>query len=397
MRNILIVGGGYAGLWAALTAAHEVIESGEDIIVTLASRDNYLTHRPRLYEDNPIQMRVDIKPVLNAVDVDLFLGEAESVDPDSREVKFTTPEGNNETLGYDRLIVAAGSELKPLPIKGFPDNTWNIDNLEGALALDDHLNKLMANRQADSGKETIVVVGSGMSGVELVTEMRSRLAAHGRADVADQVRVILIERAEFVAPELGDEPRPVIEDALRQADVEVLLGVTVTHVDPDRIELSDGEVIDTSTTIFTTGITGSSLAKKLSVELDDMGRLPVDDRLQVQGLDHIYAAGDIASAYVDDEHLALMSCQHASRMGRAAGYNAAHELLGLEMRSYRQPDYVTCIDLGNAGAVLTSGWERSVQKTGAEAKETKRMIVEKLIYPPEPDRDAVLAAAKPEV
>ena len=88
-----------------------------------------------------------------------------------------------------------------------------------------------------------------------------------------------------------------------------------------------------------------------------------------------------------------MSCQHALRMGRFAGHNAACELLSLPLQPYRQPRYVTCLDLGASGAVFTAGWQREVRMTGAEAKELKRSINGELIYPPRGGRAALLAAA----
>lgn len=78
-------------------------------------------------------------------------------------------------------------------------------------------------------------------------------------------------------------------------------------------------------------------------------------------------------------------------MGKYAGYNAARDLMGLESRPYRQPDYVTCIDLGRSGAVLTSGWERSVMMTGADVKPLKQQINREWIYPPKPE-DMMAAA-----
>ena len=91
--------------------------------------------------------------------------------------------------------------------------------------------------------------------------------------------------------------------------------------------------------------------------------------------------------------MALMSCQHAAPMGKHAGYNAARELLGLSVRDYRQPDYVTCLDLGDFGAVLTTGWERNIAQVGPDTKAFKKMINTQWIYPPSGDRAALLSAA----
>ena len=85
----------------------------------------------------------------------------------------------------------------------------------------------------------------------------------------------------------------------------------------------------------------------------------------------------------DPEHLALMSCQHAMPQGRQAGANAAAVLAGGVVKNYRQPLYLTCLDLGSAGALLTAGFERNtVLASGAEAKQFERFINRSLIYPP---------------
>ena len=88
-----------------------------------------------------------------------------------------------------------------------------------------------------------------------------------------------------------------------------------------------------------------------------------------------------------------MSCQHAMTMGKVAGYNAARDLIGLPQRMYRQPEYVTCFDLRRSGALLTTGLERSIEMNGTDAKQLKRQINTQWIYPPEADRNALLAAA----
>jgi NADH dehydrogenase len=91
-----------------------------------------------------------------------------------------------------------------------------------------------------------------------------------------------------------------------------------------------------------------------------------------------------------------MSCQHATRMGAFAGNNAAAELLGVPTRPYHQEGYVTCLDLGEAGALFTRGWDRKVEMVGAKAKKTKREINTTWIYPPKAERAAALASADPE-
>ena len=131
------------------------------------------------------------------------------------------------------------------------------------------------------------------------------------------------------------------------------------------------------------GLRANGLTAQIPGDRDDLGRLEVGDDLKVAGMEDVYATGDVAHARVDDAgNYALMSCQHARTMGKYAGLNVVRDLTGAAPQPYRQADYTTCLDLGNFGAVFTTGWDREVQTTGAVAKERKTMINTQWIYPP---------------
>ena len=392
MKHILVVGGGFAGLSAAVNAADEILANGGDIKVSMVSRDDFLTIRPRLYECDPESLRAALRPVLDPLDIAFIEGDVRGIDTENRSVAVQTRDGADTSLDYDHLILATGSELRRLPIPGMAEYGWNIDTYESAVAFDRHL-RTMARTSGVPSHDTFVIIGAGMSGIEIAAEMRTRIEAHSDAATAARARVILIEQADCVGPEFGDDPRPVIEEALRQAEVEIRLGASVAGMDADGVTLSDGERIDAATTIVTVGLRANGLAEQVPAPRDELGRLHVDAMLRVDGLTGVYSAGDVARAFVDEENVALMSCQHARTMGKYAGVNAARDLLGLPPRPYRQERYVTCLDLGASGAVLTTGWDRRVEATGGEAKTRKQFINTQLIYPPASDNPDEIRAA----
>jgi len=392
-KQIVIVGGGFAGLWAALAAARETDSAARPPAITLVSQDEHLTMRPRLYEQNPARLREPLRPILDSLNIPLRLGAVRDIDTTGGRIAAETPAGTDKWIAYDRLILAAGSRLVSPAIPGLAEHAWNIDTHAAAMALDDHLRGIVAKPDSP-GRDTIVIVGAGFTGIEMACEMRTRLAAHGGDEAAARTRVILVEWAGAVDPDLGANPRPSIEAALAATEVEVRLGTQVTEIDSDSVTLSTGEQIVAATTIVTTGMRASPLTATLNVKCDEYGRLPVDDYLRVKGVDGIYACGDMARAYVDEDNLALMSCQHAMPMGRFAGHNTVCDLLSRPLRPYRQPRYVTCLDLGTAGAVFTAGWQREVRMIGNEAKLLKQQINSELIYPPKGGRAALLAAAE---
>jgi NADH dehydrogenase len=209
--------------------------------------------------------------------------------------------------------------------------------------------------------------------------------------------VIIVDRNSAIAPDMGAGPRPVIEDALRKLGVETRLGAGVAALDKSGITLSDGERIESETVIWAAGIRAAPLTAQIPAERDNFGRLLVDRDLRVPSVPGVFATGDAARAASDDVgNYALMSCQHATRMGAFAGNNAAAELLGVPTKPYHQKAYVTCLDLGEAGALFTRGWERKVEMIGDVAKKTKQEINTVWIYPPKAERAAALASADPE-
>jgi NADH dehydrogenase len=395
--RLVIIGAGFAGMYAALSAARlREIQgvSPDQLEIALVAPEPTLVVRPRLYEPKPETLTAPLLDVLEAIDVTYVQGTAEAVDTKSCMVKIATAKGTKKTLSYDRLVVTTGSRLFRPNIPGLAEHGFSVDSLDDAVALDKHLHGL-AKRPATVGRDTVVVAGGGFTGIEAATEMPARL--RDILGTNAKSRVIIVDRNNAIAPDMGAGPRPVIEDALRKLGVETRLGAGVASLDQSGVTLSSGERIETETVIWAAGIRAAPLTAQIPAERDSFGRLLVDRRLQVTGVQGVFAAGDAARAACDDEgNYALMSCQHATRMGAFAGNNAAAELLGLATRPYHQKAYVTCLDLGDAGALFTRGWERKVEMVGDVAKKTKREINTVWIYPPKAERAAALASADPE-
>ena len=392
MARLVIAGGGFAGFWAAAAAARvrRDAPSLASLEILLVSRDDQLVIRPRLYEPDPSTMAVALVPRLEAIDVRFEQGEISSIDVASAEVRLAT-----SAISYDRLVLATGSQLaRP---EGTPaTHGFDIDTLAGASALDRHLRGLAARpeaHQGTAGRWTVVIAGGGFTGIELATALPERLRAIAGVG---KVRVIVVDPASRIGASLGDGPQLAIHEALAAAGIETRTRVTITSADSAGITLSSGERIACQTLVWTTGMRASPLAGKISTRTDGLGRIEVTPELRVVGSEHVFAAGDVAHAAADGGHAALQSCQHAQVTGRFAGYNAAADLAGWPPQAYRQPLYTTCLDLGESGAVLTKGWDRTVEATGEHAKAIKRRINTQLIYPPA-ERDAILAVASPTV
>ncbi|MEH2627129.1 NADH dehydrogenase [Bradyrhizobium sp. AZCC 1719] len=395
--RLVIIGAGFAGMYAALSSARLRDIQGvspEELEIALIAPEPTLVVRPRLYESKPETLTAPLLDVLKAIDVVYVQGSAETIDTKARMVQMATAKGTRKTLSYDRLVVATGSRLFRPNIPGLAEHGFSVDQLDDAIALDRHLHSL-PNRPAMNGRDTVVVAGGGFTGIEAATEIPARLRAILGKDA--NPRVIIVDRNSAIAPDMGAGPRPVIEDALLKLGVETRLGAGVASLDKSGVTLSDGERIEAETVIWAAGIRAAPLTAQIPAERDNFGRLLVDRDLRVPSVDGVFATGDAARAACDDVgNYALMSCQHATRMGAFAGNNAAAELLGVPTKPYHQKGYVTCLDLGEAGALFTSGWERNVKMVGDVAKKTKQEINTVWIYPPQAERAAALASADPE-
>jgi NADH dehydrogenase len=384
-KRIVVLGGGFAGLWSAVGAARQLDVLGlgpEAAEITLVNRDPYHGIRVRNYETDLSRVRVPLDQVLKPAGVRRCDGEVRGVDLDRQTVTVASNDGQRH-LSYDRLILALGSQVLRPQVPGLKEHGFDIDTYGAAARLAEHLRSL-PDQPPSAGRSTVVVVGAGLTGIEAAAEM------------AGHQRVVLVDHAPDVGSDMGKEARGVIETALDSLGIETRLGVSIGEIGPDAVKLSSGEEIPAATVVWCAGMAASPMTRAFPVGHDRFGRLPVDPFLRVEGVAGVFAAGDVARLMVDERHASVMSCQHARPMGRFAGHNAVCDLFGQPMLPLRIPWYVTVLDLGAWGAVYTEGWERRVVATGETAKATKRLINGRRIYPPlDGDRRAILAAAAP--
>ncbi|WP_163082091.1 NAD(P)/FAD-dependent oxidoreductase [Acinetobacter baumannii] len=394
-KRIIIAGSGFAGLWAALAAqrAIHLASQEQNIEVMMVSPSPNVGIRPRLYEAVLENMNPDISELLSVVGVKFLAGWVNKIDSNQQTIEVATTDGNKQNLSYDRFVLATGSTTFMPPIPGLKEYGFSVNTLEDAEKLDHHL-KNLATKPANAARNTVVVAGGGLTGLETVTEMPERLLSIlGETDV----RVVLVDSSTEIGAAMGDQAASVIREALSELGVEGKAGLRVTALDATGLTLSNGEKIETETVIWTAGMRANPLTSQIAGEKDNLGRLIGDAYLHAPEAKNIFVTGDTVKVPTDDlGNFNVMSCQHAMSLGRVAGYNAAAELVDLPLHPYSQPKYVTCVDLGPWGALYTEGWDRQVQFVREEAKKIKQEINTVWIYPPVADREAVFAIANPD-
>lgn len=399
MKNILVIGGGFAGLWSAASAARNLHLVGASATITLINIDPYHSIRVRNYENDLDATRVPLASVLDPIGVNLVVGKAIGVDTIAKEVTVDSS-GFIQKLNYDKLIVASGSQLVRPRTPGVAKYTFDIDTYSSAVRLQKHIAQL-AQTKVTAGQYTAVVVGAGATGVELACELPNRLretaAASGDANAKDKIRVILADRGVHICGQLGGASK-VIQKACAELGIELVSDVKIASVDERGITLEDGARVEALTVVWCAGMKAADLTNFVPGGRDASGRLHVDSYMRVKGVEDVYAAGDAAHCSIDGEHPSVMSCQHARPMGRFAGHNAVSELFEVDMLPLNIEWYTNIIDLGPWGAVYCEGWDRVVVAQGAQAKRTKAIINRDRIYPPtNGDRAEIHAAAAPEI
>ena len=242
MKDVVVLGSGFAGLWAAIGAARRIDElhiPASDVSVTVISSQPFHDIRVRNYESDLSACRIPLSDVLDPVGVAHITADVTAIDTGARTVTIAGT-GGVGSQHYDRLVFALGSAVAKPDLPGLRQFGFDVDTYDHAIRLGRHLAAL-ADGPPLPGMATVVVVGAGLTGIETACEVPRRLAELFSGRDTCRPRVLLIDHNLFVGSDMGDSARPLIEAALSDNGVEVLTGVRVTAVDADGVTLSTGQ------------------------------------------------------------------------------------------------------------------------------------------------------------
>jgi NADH:ubiquinone reductase (H+-translocating) len=343
-RRVLIVGGGFAGMYAAMEMA-PLVRAGHR--VTLVSSENFMQYQPFLPEVasgtiDPRAVVVPLRPVLKHVEVEV--GEVVSIDHAARRAEVRIPDGATVGFDYDILVLTAGSWSHVLPIPGLAEQGIGFKTVQEAIYLRNHvLSRLdVAEETTDPARRraalTFVFVGGGFAGIEAIGELEDLARDAMRtypAEHRSQMRWVVVEAAGRILPELPEDLAAYAQERLRERGIEVLLGTRLESADGGTIRLSDGQVFPADTLVWTAGVKPSPLAAMTGLPLNEHGRVEVDAELRVVGVADAWAAGDIAAVPdITTGGLAPPTAQHALREGRRLGRNVVASILGGEIEPF---------------------------------------------------------------
>lgn len=356
----MVVGGGFAGHHAARSLHRELGDRAE---ILLLSQTDYFLYVPLLPEVaagilEPRRISVSLAGTLPGVQ--LVLGMVDRIDVEDQRVSMIDPEGERHQVDYDRLVIAAGSVNKLLPIPGVSEHAHGFRGIPEALYLRDHLTRQLElaavaeDPDERSARCTVVVVGAGYTGTEVAAhgKLFTDELAHAYPSLGEQpVRWLLLDVASRVLPELDEHLSRTADTVLRSRGVDVRMGVSIEEATPAGARLTTGEELATRTIVWCVGVRPDPLIESLGLHTQQ-GRLVVNEDLTVPDHPEVFACGDAAA--VPDRsrpgQATAMTAQHAVRQGTLAGRNVAASLRGQRPRPYRHHDLGFLVDLGGADA-----------------------------------------------
>jgi NADH dehydrogenase len=354
--KIVIIGAGFAGYQAARKLSRLARGKAEIMLLNPTDYFLYVPLLPEVATGVLEPRRVSVSLPATLPGVRLVLGEATGIDLERRKVIYSDAEGVYRDLEYNRLVLAAGSVNKLLPIPGVAEHAHGFRGLPEALYLRDHVTRQieMADLTDDPDERaarcTFVVVGAGYTGTEVAAHgapfTGDLLKGHGR--LLDQpARWMLLDVADRVLPELDQRLSTAAAKVLRERDVDVRMGVSVKEATHDGVHLTDGTFVSTRTLIWCVGVRPDPLVADLGLPTTK-GRLVVDEYLNVPGHPEVFACGDAAAVpdLTRPGEITTMTAQHASRQGRLVAHNVAASYLQGRKRAYKHTDLGFVVDLG---------------------------------------------------
>jgi NADH dehydrogenase len=323
----LVLGGGFAGAYVARLLGR----AG----VTIVSPQNFMLYTPILPEaaSGTLEPRHAVVPVrVMARHAELVLGEATSLDLDSRVVGVTSEAGEVE-LAYERLVLALGAVSRVLPVPGLDRHAHFFKSLEDAIRLRNHvLRRLELAATGDAERQlAFVFVGAGYAGVEALGELsdlvRDALRWYPSLRNARQ-RWVLVDAAPKILPEIPPRLGEYAARELAQRGVELRTSTTLASVDEHEAVLSNGERIPTATLVWTAGVTPVPALAEWDLPLDERGRVVVDGTLRVKGREDVWALGDCAAVpnAATPGSTDPPTCQHALRQARRLAKNLSGDV-----------------------------------------------------------------------
>ncbi|MGQ0543628.1 MAG: NAD(P)/FAD-dependent oxidoreductase [Blastocatellia bacterium] len=338
--RILILGGGYGGLYTALNL-EKTLAKDSDIEVMLVNRENFFLFTPMLHEVAASDLDIThiVSPVRKLLKrVKVFNGDVESIDLESKTVHVSHgTENHHHELPYDHLVLSLGSITNFYGNKGLEEHALTMKSLGDAIYLRNHMISNLEEADFECCPKVrepllnFVVAGGGFAGVETIAGindfLREALKFYPHLD-EEMLRVVLVHAGNAILPELNEKLGKYAEGKLKMRGVEVHLDTLVSEVNGNEVILSNGERIITNSVIWTAGTAPNPLLDTLPCD-KDRGKICADEFMEVAGFEGVWAVGDCASIIESKTGRSYPpTAQHAIRQGKVLAHNLKAAIRG---------------------------------------------------------------------
>lgn len=333
MKNIVVVGAGYAGIAAAKKLAKH-FKKDKDVLITLIDKHSYQTYMTELHEVaagrvEPEAIQYDLQRIFSRQkNVDIVTDEVLNVDREAKTVKTI-----KTVFHYDYLILAMGGEPNTFNVPGVKENGFTLWSWENANTVRRHIRDTVeaASNEHDVEKRkamlTAVVSGAGFTGVEMVGELmewKDRLAKDNKLN-PDEFSLYLVEAAPKILNVVTEVEQAKAEKYMRKKGIQIITGNGVANVGKDAIELTDGTVIPTHTLVWTAGVKATSDVEDYGMESARAGRLVANKFMQAKGSEDVYLAGDLV--YYEEPGKGNVPVPQIVQSAEQTGHTAAANII----------------------------------------------------------------------
>ncbi|AIF65294.1 NAD(P)/FAD-dependent oxidoreductase [Terribacillus saccharophilus] len=356
-KNIVILGAGYGGVLAAQNVRKYYTKAQANVtLINKTPTHQIITELHRLAAGSISEKAVamPVEKLLKGLDVDFKVATVEGFNVDKKEVVLA---GGN-TLSYDALVVGLGSKTAYFGIPGLEENSLVLKSADDANKVFNQIqDKIKAYAASKNPADaTILIGGGGLTGVELVGEIADKLASYCLPHGVDpkEIKLQLVEAGPKVLPMLPQHLIDRAQSSLEKRGVEFLLGLPVTNVEGNVVELKDGQKIETNTFVWTGGVQALPMVAESGLETD-RGRATVNNFLQSKSHPDVFVVGDSAVYFGEDGRPWPPTAQIAWQMGELVGYNLFAFLEGKTMENFSPINSGTLASLGRKDAVAFIG------------------------------------------
>lgn len=353
-KKIVIIGAGYGGI-RATKILNKKLKKRNDIEIYLIDKNPYHTLMTELHEVaggklEPEALKVYLKKIFAGRKVNIIIDNVNNIDFKNRVIEL-----RSNKITYDYLIIGTGSDPTFFGIKGAKENTLTLWSLDDAIKIKNHIENmfLLASRESDEKKRkeylTFIVIGAGLTGVELIGEILNwkKVLCEKYYIDEDEVSLIIIEAKENVLPTMPASLQKKAKKYLEKKGVKVLVNHPVTEIEKNKVIVNNTDSFIGNTIIWTCGIEGGELAKKLNISKEQKNfRLKINEYIQSIDYPEVYIIGDLAW-YKDKESAHPQIVETALQTGECAAKNIIREIENKEKEVFHPKYHGQMVSIGS--------------------------------------------------